>query len=121
VGNPSRRNEIPLNSQVTFQSFDNWAIDLVGPINPQEIISKEMDIITMMEHSKRWECATLVIDFTEETTTSFLFENIVTRFRCLCILLSDQGTHFQNKTIEALNEEIQIHHQKSIKYHPKAN
>jgi hypothetical protein len=35
--------------------------------------------------------------------------------------MSDQGTHFINKTFEALNEEFAVHHQKSMPYHLQAN
>jgi transposase InsO family protein len=49
----------------------------------------------------------------------FIFDDIITRFGCPKVFMSDQGTHFINKTIEALTEEFAVHHQKSTPYHPQ--
>ena len=35
--------------------------------------------------------------------------------------MSDQGTHFINKTIEALTHNFEFYHQKITPYHPQAN
>jgi hypothetical protein len=35
--------------------------------------------------------------------------------------MRNQGTHFINKTINAMNEEFEVHHQKSTPYHPQEN
>jgi transposase InsO family protein len=62
-----------------------------------------------------------VKDCSETTFVCFIFDNIITRFGCPKTLMSDQGTHFINKTIEALTKEFSVHHQKSTPYHPQAN
>ena len=62
IGKPSRRNEIPLNPQVTLQAFDKWAIDFVGPINPLGKRTRSRYIITTTDYLTRWDEAKLVKD-----------------------------------------------------------
>jgi transposase InsO family protein len=78
-------------------------------------------IITTTEYLTRWEKVAAMKDCSAETTTHFLFEQVITRFGCPQILMSDQGTHFIKNTISAMIEEFEVHHQKSTPYHPQEN
>jgi hypothetical protein len=85
-----------LNLQVTLQEFYKWAVDFIGPINkPMRRIGAR--------------CIIIMIDYCRaEIVAQFLFENVVTRFGCPKVCMSDQGTHILNKTIASLIEEFQI-------------
>jgi hypothetical protein len=93
----------------------------MGPINPPTKRTGVRYIITAMEYLTRWVEAAPVKDCSTETTVHFLFEQVITRFRCPRILMSDQGTHFINSTIRAMLEEFEVHHQKITPYHPHEN
>jgi transposase InsO family protein len=69
----------------------------------------------------KWEEAREDKDCSATAAARFIFDDIITKFGCPNILMSDKGTHFTNKTIEALTREFEVHHQKSTPYHPKAN
>jgi len=78
-------------------------------------------IITATEYLRRWAETSLVKDCNVETTSHFLFEHVITIFRCSKFLMSDEGTHFINNTIRAMTQEFEVYHQKSTPYHPQAN
>jgi len=54
VGNPSRRDEMPLVPQVTLRPFEKWAIDFVGPINHTAKKSGARFIITTTKYLTWW-------------------------------------------------------------------
>jgi transposase InsO family protein len=111
-----------LNPQVTLQEFDKWVVDFVRLINPPTRRTRARYIITTTDYLTRWEEAKPVTDCSARDNLAwFLFENIVTRFGCPKVLMSDQGTHFLNKTIVALTKDFQIQHRKRTPYHLQEN
>jgi hypothetical protein len=101
-----------------LQEFEKGAIDFVGPINRTGKCTGARYIITAIVYLTRWAEAREFKNCSETIATRFIFDDIITRFGCPTTLMSDQGTHFFNKTFEALTEEFAIHHQKSTPYHP---
>ena len=65
--------------------------------------------------------AASIKDCTTATSMKFLIENVVTRFRCPNILISNQVTHVVNQLIEELTDEFQIQHRRTTPYHPQEN
>jgi len=107
-----------LNLQVSLQPFEKWEIDFVGSIQPPRKKTGACYIITATEYLTRWMEAQHVKDCIGATTTKFLFEYVLTRLGWPKIYMSDHGTHFLNEMISALTKEFQVHHQKSMPYHP---
>jgi transposase InsO family protein len=106
---------------MTLQAFEKWAIDFVGPINPLGKCTGARYIITAIEYLTRWAKKREVKDCSVVTAAHFIFDDIITRFGCPKVLMSDQGTHFINKIVEAPLEEFALHHQKSTPDHPQEN
>lgn len=121
VVRPSRRDELPLHLVHMVQIFDKWEVDFIGPISPLAHHSKAWNIITTTEYLSRWAEEVLTKDCTVETAVCFIFENIISRFRCPRSLTSDQVTHFLNETIQVLLTTFMVQHHKSIPYHEQAN
>ena len=99
---------MPLVPQVMLQTFDKWGVEFVGPINPLGNRMGAWYIITVTNYLKRWVEGTPIVDCTVAKALRFLVDNIVTRFGCPRILMSDYGSHFINHKISALKKELQI-------------
>ena len=90
---------MPLRPQITLRVFEKWAIDFVGPINSPGKQTGVRYIIIGTEYLTRWAEAKAVRNCDAATAAQFIFENIISRFGCPTILMSDQGTNFLNRTI----------------------
>ena len=99
---PSKRDKMPLQPQMALQAFKKWAIDFDGPINPPGKKTCARYIITAKDYVTRWVEAQVVRDCTTETAKHFIFDQILTRFGCPKVLMSDRGMHFVNEVIQDL-------------------
>ena len=73
-------------------------------INQPKKIIGAWYIITATYYLTQWAEAAPVVDCTTVIAGRFLFENIMTRFGCPRIFMSDQGSHFINCTVRAMKE-----------------
>lgn len=121
VGKPSRRDDLSLQPIQVLQAFEKWDVDFVGPTTPRARHSQARYIITAPDYLPRWVEAKHVKDCSTNTTTKFIFSNIISRFGFPQSLTSDQGAHFLIQTISKLTWEFLIQYNKSIPYHPQAN
>ena len=121
LGRPLPSTEMPLISVNPSLTFEIWAIDFIGPFPIPAKRTGARYIITAVEYVTKWAEAEPVDTFSSEIATNFIYENIITRFGCPITLISDQGSHFFNKTIKTLTYQFQIDHRRSIAYHPQSN
>ena len=92
--------------KLNLQPFNEWDVDFVGPINPPRNRTGVRYIVIATNYLTRWAEVAPVIDCTAATAAIFLFENIVTRFGCPRILMSDQSNHFIIHTVRVLTKKL---------------
>ena len=119
MGKPSRRDELPLNPQISLQVFEKWAIDFVGPFNPPS--HKKVHILFCTDYVMKWVEAKAVTKAREQVVSDFLFEEIFARYGTPREIISDGGEQFTSHMITKLMEKYGIKHRITTPYHPQAN
>ncbi|MCO5593694.1 hypothetical protein L7F22_047711 [Adiantum nelumboides] len=82
---------------------------------------KNKYIIMATCYTSKWVEAKALPNNTAKSIAKFLYEHIICRYGCPIELVSDQGTHFINDTIEILTEIFPIKHRKSTPYYSQCN
>eukprot|EP00253_Pinus_taeda_P012524 PITA_12524 len=119
MGKQTPKDEMPLQPQVTFEPFEKWGMDFVGPINPP---SKEKSyIIVCTDYLMKWEKTKAIKAATEEKVAELSRENIFYKFVYPRELVTDQGSQFTSNLIEDLLTHHKIKHRTSTPYHLQAN
>ncbi|KAK8521400.1 hypothetical protein V6N12_005307 [Hibiscus sabdariffa] len=118
AGNLSRRNEMPLNPIHVCEIFDVWGIDYMGPF-----VSSFGNhyIILAVDYVSKWVEAKATRNNDARTTAEFLKNSIFSRFGTPKVIISDQGTHFINRIIEALMKKYGVTQRIATAYHPQTN
>ena len=104
MGRPLKQNHMPLIPINPSRTFEMWVIYFFGPFSIPGRRTGARYIITVVEYVKKWAEAEAVETCSSEVAAKFIYENIIFRFGCPMTLISDQGSHFINKTIDALTK-----------------
>ncbi|XP_057774478.1 uncharacterized protein LOC130993565 [Salvia miltiorrhiza] len=118
TGNISSRNEMPQVPILVCEIFDVWGMDFMGPF-PSSFGNSY--ILLAVDYVSKWVEVKATRTNDSKVVAGFLKANIFNRFGVPRAIISDQGTHFCNRTLEALFKKYGVHHRVATAYHPQSN
>ena len=92
-----------LNPILTIEIFDVWGIDFMGPF-PNSF--GNLYILLAVDYVSKWVEAVSCKTNDHRIVVKFLKENIFSRFGTPRTIISDNGTHFCNRSFETLMKKI---------------
>ena len=108
---------MPLNQILEIELFDAWGIDIMGPFSN----FGNQDILVTVDYVSKWVEAVPCKTNDNKAVIKFLKENIFFRFGTPRAFISDNGTHFCNRSFEALMRKYAITHKLSTPYYPQTS
>ena len=108
-----------LNPIKVTKAWEMIGMDFIGPIKRSRRGNKYILVIT--EYLTKWVEAKAMREATGEKVAEYLYKEIICRHGCPKVILSDRGTHFNNKVVQDLCNRFQIRQQLSSPYHPQTN
>jgi hypothetical protein len=78
-------------------------------------------ILLAVDYVSKWVEAKATRTNDSKVVVSFLRSNIFSRFGFPRAIISDQGTHFCNRGVQALMQKYGVHHRVATTYHPQSN
>ncbi|RVW34166.1 Retrovirus-related Pol polyprotein from transposon 17.6 [Vitis vinifera] len=105
-------------AHIMFDLFDVWGIDFMGPF-PMSFGNSY--ILVGVDYVSKWVEAIPCKHNDQGWFSSFLKENIFSRFGVPKAIISDGGTHFCNKPFETLLAKYGVKHKVATPYHPQTS
>ena len=102
----------PLTNITPLEPFMKWGLDFMGPFK-QITQRRNKYILVAIDYVTKWVEAVASKDDSAKSTAWFIYDSIICRFGCPLELVTNQGSHFMNKTMEAVVKEFVIKHRKS--------
>ncbi|KAM1660255.1 hypothetical protein ACFX2K_003267 [Malus domestica] len=118
TGNIGPKDQMPQSPIFNVEIFDVWGIDFMGPFPSSHGF---VYILLAVDYVSKWveARATHTNDF--KVVADFVKTNIFARFGMPRILISDGGSHFCNRTIEALLKKYNVTYKVATPYHPQTS
>ena len=98
--------------------FDVWGIDFMGPFPTSFGF---MYILLAIDYVSKWVETKATKTNNANAVIDFVKSNIFCRFGIPRAIISDQGTHFCNRTFWNLLQKYGVKHRTSTPYHPQTN
>ncbi|CAN6547847.1 unnamed protein product [Malus baccata var. baccata] len=114
----SIQDQMPQNPILSVEIFDVWGIDFMGPFLSSHGF---LYILLAVDYVSKWVEAKATRTNDSKVVADFVKSNIFARFGMPRVLISDGGSHFCNRTIEALLKKYNVTHRVSTPYHPQTN
>ncbi|KAL4278323.1 hypothetical protein GQ457_03G019050 [Hibiscus cannabinus] len=118
TGNISRRNEMPLQNILEVELFYVWGIDFMGPFPSSH---GDLYILLAVDYVSKLVEAIATPKNDAKTVMKFLHKNIFTRFGVPWALISDEGSHFDNKLTAKVLQRCGVRHRIATAYHLQTN
>ncbi|KAM1185235.1 hypothetical protein ACFX2G_014863 [Malus domestica] len=118
TGNIGPKDQMPQSPIFNVEIFDVWGIDFMGPFPSSHGF---VYILLAVDYVSKWVEAKATRTNDSKVVADFVKTNIFSRFGMPRILISDGGSHFCNRTIEALLKKYNVTHKLATPYHPQTS
>ncbi|CAN6712696.1 unnamed protein product [Malus baccata var. baccata] len=118
MGGISARDQMPQVSILHVEIFDVWGIDFMGHFPSSYGFTY---ILLAVDYVSKWVEAKATRTNDSKVVADFIRTNIFARFGMPRVIISDGGSHFCNRTIDALLRKYSVTHKVSTPYHPQTN
>ncbi|KAM1000640.1 hypothetical protein ACFX2I_007252 [Malus domestica] len=112
------KDQMPQSPIFNVEIFDVWGIDFMGPFPSSHGF---VYILLVVDYVSKGVEARATRTNDSKVVADFVKTNIFARFGMPRVLISDGGSHFCNRTIEALLKKYGVTHKVATPYHPQTS